>query len=176
VLVYQSDHIVFDNVEVRDARGIGILFSGGDKGVTYSGVQNCKFENVGKFYIQSKNKKEERRQTVSFCCAPQDARGDYANQHNFARKCVFGYNGFDNLSLGQQSSFNASDNHFGGSHNGGTQAYGIQVRTQASVKRLFVTEDNRLFGNVEGPFGQQLAGFTAGANAALPCSLWTGDD
>ncbi len=47
-MVFQSARITFEQDEVRNSRGIDILFSGGEKGITFSGLQNCRFENIGK--------------------------------------------------------------------------------------------------------------------------------
>jgi hypothetical protein len=60
ISVLQSDHVSFDYVEVKNSRGIGILFSGTGGGVKYSGIQRCKFENIGKYYLQSGHQKEDR--------------------------------------------------------------------------------------------------------------------
>jgi hypothetical protein len=309
ILVYQSDHVVFEDTEVRNARGIAIEFSGGTRGIKFSGVRHCKFENNGKYYLKSGDKKSDRRQSVAFCISPVDSAGEFANQHNFAENCEFGHNGFDNLSIGQQSYFTAANNRFGGTNNGGniycshcrhvrilkntlrdasgngidcfvnedltivgntsehngaagimigdthcaliaenktianyqsvradwandhpgvhgsshrggitiggekgdgmpgaerssatapggsgeilitnnlsgdnqeksqrTQAYGIQVRSTASVNGLLLTSDNRLFGNTKSAYGEKISGPTAEANATLPCKLWSGEN
>jgi polygalacturonase len=119
IAVTSADHVVFDHIAVRNARGISISFTGGDKGVKYSGVQNSSFNNTGIYYMKSGDKKADRKQAVAFCCGDKDAAGNYPNQHNFAKSNVWGENGFDNLSFGQQNWFTAEENIFGGTHNGG---------------------------------------------------------
>jgi hypothetical protein len=57
-----------------------------------------------------------------------------------------------------------------------TQAYGIQVRSTASVNGLLLTSDNRLFGNTKSAYGEKISGPTAEANATLPCKLWSGEN
>ena len=119
IAVYSADHILFDHVTVRNARGVSIMFSGGPKGIQYSGVQNSNFSNAGTYYLKSGNKNADRKQAVAFCCGAKDSNGDWSNQHNFAQSNVWGGDGFDNLSIGQQSWFTASGNSFNGNHNGG---------------------------------------------------------
>jgi hypothetical protein len=157
ILVYQSDHVLFEDTEVRNARGIAIEFSGGTKGINSSGVRHCKFENNGKYYLKSGDKKSDRRQSVAFCIAPVDANGEFANQHNFAEQCEFGHNGFDNLSIGQQSYFTAANNRFGGTYNGGNIycSHCRHVRILKNTLReasgngidCFVNEDLSIIGN-----------------------------
>jgi hypothetical protein len=157
ILVYQSDRVLFEDTEVRNARGIAIEFSGGAKGIKFSGVRHCKFENNGKYYLKSGNKKEDRRQSVAFCISPIDVDGEFANQHNFAEQCEFGHNGFDNLSIGQQSYFTAANNQFGGTDNGGNIycSHCRHVRIMKNVLReasgngvdCFVNEDLTIVGN-----------------------------
>ncbi len=119
ITVYSADQVLFDQVTVQNARGISISFSGGPNGIRYSGVRNSHFEDDGTYYLKSHDPKTDRRQVVAFCCGRQDGTGTWNNQHNFASGNHWGRNGFDNLSIGQQSWFTAEGNHFGGTHNGG---------------------------------------------------------
>jgi hypothetical protein len=119
IVVNSADHILFDRIAVRNARGISIMFTGGAKGIRYSGVTNSNFTNTGTYYMISGDNKADRKQAVAFCCGKQDSNGNWNNEHNFARSNIWGYNGFDNLSIGQQSWFTVSGNSFGGTHNGG---------------------------------------------------------
>jgi hypothetical protein len=117
-VVYSSDHVVFDSVHVRNSRGSAITFSGGPKGVTYSSIENSSFDNIGTYYLRSGDTAQDRKQSVAWCCGVQDAKGNFVNQHNAVRSSEFGQNGFDNLSVAQQSWFSVSNNEFKGSSNG----------------------------------------------------------
>ncbi len=119
ISVMNCERVLFEEDEIKNARGIGILFSGNGGGVKHSGLKKCKLDNIGKYYLQSGNQKEDRRQSVAFCCGQIGENGEYPNQYNFAVQNTFGYNGFDNLSFGEQSWFTAENNHFAGTHNGG---------------------------------------------------------
>ena len=103
---------------IRNSRGIAIMFSGGSHGVSYSGVERSVFVNNGVYFLRSGNNKGDRKQTVAFCCGPEQNAGLWGNRHNFVRSSTFTHNGFDNLSISEQSWFTAAENKINGSNNG----------------------------------------------------------
>jgi hypothetical protein len=118
VIVYSSDHVLFSHVSMRNARGTAVTFSGGPRGITDSGIEDSVFSNIGTYYLVSDNKQADRNQSVVWCCGAKTTSSNDVNQHNFVQTSTFSENGFDNLSITQQSWFIAAGNHFAGSYNG----------------------------------------------------------
>jgi hypothetical protein len=175
IAVTSADHVVFDHIAIRNGRGIAISFTGGAKGVTYSGIQNSSFNNTGLYYMKSGDKKSDRKQAVAFCCGDRDAAGNYPNQHNFAKSNSWGENGFDNLSFGQQNWFTVENNSFGGTHNGGNIycSHGNHIRIINNKLRgaagngidCFINDDLTITGNesmMNGAAGIQADGTNCG--------------
>lgn len=98
-VVQQSDRVVFDNVTVRNTRGIGIVFS---TGVTESGVRDSHIANVGSHWKVT-GLKSDQRQGVAFCCGTN-------NNRNFVAGSTFDDTGLDAISFSRQTNFLASGN------------------------------------------------------------------
>jgi hypothetical protein len=99
---------VFDTDVWQNTIGVGVIFS---TGVTYSGVRNSQFKNVGNY----SGAFASRHQPISFCC------GTTANNaSNFAVANDFNQYGLDGISLTNQSYFVAIGNRFNtsGTNNG----------------------------------------------------------
>jgi len=117
ITVYNAAHVLFNQISITNARGLGLIFAGN---TTNSGIQSSYFANNGVYYLThgGVNDLADRAQTIVFCCATPAPGGTWAAQGNFAVNNSFGVNGFDNLTIGQQTSFTAQNNSFAGTSNG----------------------------------------------------------
>jgi parallel beta-helix repeat protein len=99
VTVYRSSNVVFDQVTIRNADGIAIVFS---TGVSASGIRDGNFANIGSRWKYT-GLKRDQYQGVAFCCGTE-------NNNNFVIGSKFDDVGLDAISFSGQIGFKANNN------------------------------------------------------------------
>jgi hypothetical protein len=99
IVVFRSNHVVFNSISVRNAAGTGIVFS---SGVSESGVRNSSVASVGSRW-KITGLKDDQRQGVAFCCGSD-------NVNNFVVDSRFKDVGLDAISFSDQVGFRAIGN------------------------------------------------------------------
>ena len=104
---FNGVNIVFDDIDVQNTRGVGVIFSYSTGGLTNSGVRHSRFANVGNFWTFS-NAAADRKQGLAFTGDPNPPVNAYGN---FATDNVFNDIGLDHMSVTNQNDFRAIGNH-----------------------------------------------------------------
>jgi len=121
ITIYKSEGVVFENIVVQNARGIGLNFS---TDISNSGVKSSIFRNIGIGW-KSTGLNTDQQQGIAFSSGTRER-----NHGNFVVDSEFSEIGLDAVSVSQQSGFGVLHNRFhnvgGRATNGGAAIYVAQ--------------------------------------------------